>query len=102
MTFRVVIEEEAEREFAEAVDFYDGREPGVGQRFARELRAFFKTVCKNPERFRMVSRLTRKARPPKPWPYSVFFVIKPTASEIIISTIWHDSRNPAELRRRLK
>jgi hypothetical protein len=29
MTFRVVIEEEAEREFAEAVDFYDGREPGL-------------------------------------------------------------------------
>jgi hypothetical protein len=27
MTFRVVIEEEAEREFAEAVDFYDEREP---------------------------------------------------------------------------
>ena len=102
MTFRVVIEEEAEREFAEAVDFYDGREPGVGQRFARDLRAFFKVVCKNPERFRMVSRLTRKARLPKPWPYSVFFVIKPAASEIIISTIWHDSRNPAGLRRRLK
>jgi plasmid stabilization system protein ParE len=102
MTFRVVIEEEAEREFVEAVDFYDGREPGVGQRFARDLRAFFKVVCKNPERFRMVSRLTRKARLPKPWPYSVFFVIKPAASQIIISTIWHDSRNPAELRRRLK
>ncbi len=102
MTFRVVIEEEAEQEFAEAVDFYDRRESGVGQRFARDLRAFFKVVCKNPERFRMVSRLTRKARLPKPWPYSVFFVIKPAVSEIIISTIWHDARNPAELRRRLK
>ena len=47
MSFRVVIEEEAEREFAEAVTFYDMREPGVGQRFAQELQAFFKTVCQD-------------------------------------------------------
>jgi len=102
MSFRVVIEAEAEQEFIEAVHFYDGRQPGVGQRFARDLRTFFKIICKNPERFRLVSRLTRKARLPKPWPYSVFFVIKPGTSEVIISTIWHDSRNPAELRQRLK
>ena len=102
MTFRVVIEAEAERELIEAVDFYDGREPGVGQRFARDLRACFKIFCKHPERFRRVSRLTRKVRLPKPWPYAVFFVIKPAASEIIISTIWHDARNPAALRRRLQ
>ena len=102
MSFRVVIEAEAEREFAEAVDFYDEREPGVGQRFARELRAFFKTVSARPERFPFASRFTRKAKLPKPWPYSVYFAIKPETSEVVISTIWHGKRNPAELRRRLK
>jgi toxin ParE1/3/4 len=102
MSFRVVIEEEAEREFAEAVAFYDEHEPGVGQRFAREMQAFFKTVCDHPERFRFASRLTRKATLPKPWPYSVYFVIKHETSEVIISTIWHGARNPAELRRQLK
>jgi plasmid stabilization system protein ParE len=39
---------------------------------------------------------------PEPWPYSVFFVVKRQTSEVIISTIWHGSRNPAALRRRLK
>jgi plasmid stabilization system protein ParE len=102
MTFRVVIEEEAEREFAEAVAFYDGRAPGIGQRFAQELRAFFKTVCKNPERFPFASRLTRRARMPKPWPYSVYFAIKSESAEVVISAIWQAKRNPAELRRRLR
>jgi plasmid stabilization system protein ParE len=102
MSFRAVIEGEAEREFIEAVNFYDKRQPGVGQRFARDLHAFFKIVCRHPERFRLVSRLTRKARLPKPWPYSVFFTIKRETSEVIISTIWHNSRNPEELRTRLK
>jgi plasmid stabilization system protein ParE len=102
MSFRVAIEEEAEREFAEAVVFYDGREPGVGQRFAKELQSFFKTVCQNPQRFPFSSRLTQKAKMPPPWPYSVFFVVKQQTSEVIISTIWHSARNPEELRRRLK
>jgi len=51
MTFRTVIEEEAEREFAEAVDFYDKHEPGLGQRFARDVRDVFGEACKSPERF---------------------------------------------------
>ncbi len=102
MSLRVAIEAEAEREFAEAVKFYDGREPGVGQRFAKDLQAFFKTVCQDPTRFPIASRLTQKAKMPAPWPYSVFFVVKHQTSEVIISTIWHGSRNPAELRGRLK
>ena len=102
MSFRVTIEEEAEREFAEAVKFYDVREPGVGQRFAKELQVFFKTVCQDPGRFPFVSRLTQKAKMPAPWPYSVFFVVKHQSSEVIISALWHGSRNPRELRGRLK
>jgi plasmid stabilization system protein ParE len=102
MTFRVVIEQEAEKEFAEAVNFYDKREPGVGQRFAHELRAFFESVCEDPERFPLATRLTRKAKLPKPWPYSVYFAIKRDTSEVVISTIWHGARNPDKLRQRLK
>jgi len=101
MTFRVVIEEEAEREFAGAVDFYDEREPGLGQKFARDVCDVFKTVCKNPERFHLHSRLTRKAKV-LDWPYSVYFAIKAETSELVIITVWHGARNPAELRRRLK
>ncbi|HEY2328837.1 MAG TPA: type II toxin-antitoxin system RelE/ParE family toxin [Verrucomicrobiae bacterium] len=102
MSFRVVIEDEAEREFAEAVVFYDEHEPGVGQRFAKELQKVFKTVCQDPDRFSFASRLTQKAKMPEPWPYSIYFVVKRKTSEVIISTIWHGARNPAELRRRLK
>ena len=101
MTFRVVIEEEAEREFAEAVDFYDEREPGIGQKFAHDVRDVFKTVSEDPERFPCYGRLTRKAKV-LDWPYSVYFAIKAETSELVIITVWHGARDPAELRRRLK
>ena len=101
MTYRVVIADEAEREFAAAVDFYDKREPGLGQRFARDVRDLFREACKNPERFSRASRLTRKAKV-LGWPYSVYFTVKEETSELVISTVWHGRRNPAELRQRLK
>lgn len=101
MTFRVVIEEEAEREFAEAVSFYDEREPGLGQRFARDVRDVFGEAGKNPKRFPLASRLTRKARV-LDWPYSIYFAIRAETSELVISTVWHGSRNPSKLRRRLR
>ena len=102
MSFWIVIEEEAEREFAEAVAFYDEREPGVGQRFAQELRAFFGLVCEDPERFPLSSRLTRKAKLPKPWPYAAYFSINRKTAEVVIITIWHGARNPGELKHRLR
>ncbi len=101
MTFRVVITEEAERELAEAVDFYDQREPGTGQRFAREVRDTFRKVCHDPQRFPRASRLTQKAKV-LGWPYSVFFTCRAETGELIIVSVWHGKRNPAELRRRLK
>jgi plasmid stabilization system protein ParE len=101
VTFRVVIEKEAEREFSEAVDFYDGREPGLGQRFARDVQDGFRKVCDDPERFPRAGRRARKAKILH-WPYSVYFAIKPQAAEIVIVAVWHGSRDPGQLRRRLE
>ena len=98
MTFQVVIEKDAEKELAEAIEFYDGREPGLGQRFGRDVREVFKTASKDPERFPRATHLTRKAKV-LDWPYSVYFAIKAEASQLVIITVWHGSRNPAELRR---
>ena len=102
MNFRVVIEEEAEREFAEAVAFYEERKKGLGQRFARDVYDAFQKVCEDPKRFPPASRLTRKAKIPPPWPYSIYYAIKAETREIVISTVWHGARNPADLKRRLK
>jgi plasmid stabilization system protein ParE len=101
MKFQVVIEEEAEREFAAAVDFYDEREPGLGQRFARDVRDLFKTVSENPERFRRHGRLARKAKV-LDWDYSIYYAVKTDTSEVVSFTVWHGARNPVELRWRLK
>jgi plasmid stabilization system protein ParE len=99
--FRVLVEAEAGLEWNSAVDWYEEHEPGVGLRFNAEVHALLKVLSRDPERFPLVSRLTRKARIPG-WPYSVFFAIEATHREIKVIAIWHGARDPKTLERRLR
>ena len=55
MTFSVIAEAEARREWNEAVDWYEERETGAGWRFDDELEAFLQTLAQDPERFRLAT-----------------------------------------------
>ncbi len=102
MSFSVIVEADAERDWDEAVIWYDDREPGVSQRLNVAIRAVLHTLAVQPERFSRATRLTHKAKVPSPWPYSVYFTINSEQCEVKVLAIWHGARNPSELRWRLK
>jgi plasmid stabilization system protein ParE len=101
MTFQVVVEAEARHDWDAGAGWYEERESGVGLRFNSVVRTFLQALVQNPERFPLVGRFVRKAKV-LGWPYSVYFTINTEAREVVVIAIWHGSRNPAELRRRLK
>jgi plasmid stabilization system protein ParE len=102
MTFTVIVEADAERDWHEAVMFYDEREPGVSHRLNVAIRAILNSLAQQPERFSHATTRTHKAKVPPPWPYSVYFTINTEHREVKVLAVWHGARNPAELRRRLK
>ena len=102
MTFTVIVETDAERDWQEAVIWYDERVPGVGRRLNLALREVLNNLSSQPERFLRATPRTRKAKVPPPWPYSVYFTINAEHREVKVLAIWHGARNPAELRQRLK
>ena len=102
MTFKVITETEAERDWHEAVLWYDEREPGLGDRLNRAIRAVLQTLATQPERFPHATRLTHKAKVPPPWPYSIFFTVNTEHREVKVLAVWHGARNPADLHRRLR
>ena len=102
MTFTVIVEADAERDWHEAVMWYDERETGVSRRLNISIRAVLQTLAQQPERFSRATRLTHKAKVPPPWPYAVYFTVNAEHREVKVLAIWHGARNPAELRRRLK
>src|SRR5689334_15828706 len=102
MTYKVIATAEAGREWNEAADRYEGRDSGVGSRFDDELQAFLRTLAQDPERFQLATKLARKAKMPKPWPYSVYYAVSMELQTVIILAIWHGARNPIRLYQRLK
>jgi plasmid stabilization system protein ParE len=102
MTFTVIVDADAEREWHEAIMWYENREPGLGHRLNVALRGVLDTLSHQPERFLRATSRTRKATVPPPWPYSVYFTIHTEHREVKVLAIWHGARNPAELCGRLR
>jgi plasmid stabilization system protein ParE len=96
MTFKVIAEADAKR------DWYEEREPGVGLRLDDTIRTFLQTLSRQPERYPFATRLTRKAKVPPPWPYSVYFTVNIEHREVKVLAVWHGARNPDKLHQRLK
>ncbi len=100
MRREIILDPEARLEFEDAVAWYDERELRLGDRFAAEVHAAFQRILQDPERFQLVGRTIRKARVEVFDKYTIYFRVEPDFISVV--SVFHGSRNPAELRRRLK
>jgi plasmid stabilization system protein ParE len=96
---RVRLKSPADLDYFQALQWYEERQSGLGQEFDVELLALFERIQQNPELFQKETALVRKARMPR-FKYRIYFRVE--GDEIGVIAIWHPSRNPEALRRRLK
>lgn len=90
---------EAEREYIEAIAWYESQRPGLGREFNEMLLQALERAQTNPGFFRIVRRTVRKIRIQRFRAYSIYFTIDSTSCYII--AVFHASRDPAALNRRL-
>ena|SRR5437016_3510748 len=100
MSGEIFFEPAAQAELDEATFWYETREAGLGDEFKAEVFAVLDRVKQAPEQFRHVGLTVRKVRLRRFSRYSIYYSVEP--SRIGIVSIFHASRNPEELRRRLK
>lgn len=96
---RIRLKSPADLDYLQAVEFFEERQPGLGQEFDVELLALFDRIQENPELFQKETELVRKARMPR-FKYRIYFRVE--GEEIGVLAIWHPSRNPNSLRRRFQ
>ena len=89
----------AQTDYLQAVTWYEERQSGLGREFEIELEALFGRIKRNPESFPIETSATRKARMPR-FKHGIFFTV--AVDEIGVLAIYHPSRNPRTLRKRLK
>ena len=99
MSLRFIFKPDARLEFFEAIAWYDKERPGLGREFAREVIQVLHRARQQPEMFRTVRGRARKIRLKRFKAYSIYFAVKDDAFSVV--AVFHGSRNPAELTRRL-
>ena len=100
MSLLVIFKSAARLEFDEAVAWYEGERPGLGEEFKLEVKSALQRALANPEFFQKVRGRAQRIRLRRFKKYAIYFAIKEDVFSIL--SVFHGARNPAELRRRLK
>ena len=82
----------ADAELSEAIDYYDGKASGLGDRFLAEVKAATKTIENYPEIAPIIEYGVR-AKALIRFPYSLMYVVEPT--ELFIVAVAHQNKRPA-------
>ncbi|MBA4191574.1 MAG: hypothetical protein C0467_26645, partial [Planctomycetaceae bacterium] len=88
----VILDPEAQAEFDEGYDFYEGRRPGLGERFANAVQVVLDRIAGSPRAHANVFADIRKAVVRR-FPYCVYYREEP--SQVRVLAVFHTSRNPA-------
>ena len=94
MSYKVSLSPNAVKELNQSIDWYNEQKAGLGKRFYSKVSTTIKTIKKNPYAFELRLKEFRIV-PVKVFPFVlVYFVVEP--KEIIITAVFHTSRNPDE------
>jgi plasmid stabilization system protein ParE len=88
----VVLRDEAQAEFDEAFDYYEGQRAGLGVDFAARVSQVFDRISANPLMHAVVFADVRKAVVTR-FPYSVFY--RAHADRVEVLAVFHSRRDPA-------
>lgn len=100
MPRRIIFEPAARAEFEAAIDWYNGKQDGLGDRFEKQIYVVLNRILENPGRFRLIGRTVRQARVKVFDRYSVCYYSERNLIGVV--AVFHSSRDPSELQSRLK
>ncbi len=88
----------ARHEAADAFDYYEAQQPGLGDRFFAALDEALAEICRSPQTFRKFRGSIRKFTM-RAFPFSVYYVIEDDI--VVVVSVFQGQRAPRKLRERL-
>ncbi len=93
MIYKVILQLRARKELLDAWVWYEERQSGLGDRLENEIYKRIKQIGQHPERYPGRKQFFRETKI-KTFPYLVIYRIDEEEKVILISSIFHTSRNP--------
>jgi toxin ParE1/3/4 len=95
---RLVLRRQAKADLREAFDWYDERQPGLGQAFRASVEATLSSIQDQPRMYPKIDPAIRRAATNR-FPFGVFYRIDGETIRVI--AILHNARNPERWKRRI-
>jgi plasmid stabilization system protein ParE len=99
MSLRLIFKPPAHVEYEEAIVWYEQQRPGLGKEFVLEVDRALQRAQANPELYPRVRQQARKIRLRRFSRYNIYFAVKDGTFSVL--AVFHSSRNPEQLWRRL-
>ncbi|TKK65690.1 type II toxin-antitoxin system RelE/ParE family toxin [Ilyomonas limi] len=93
MSYTIVFLSRAQYELLEAWEWYEDKQTGLGDRFKDKVMKCIHNIAQHPERYPIRKRAFRDVRI-EVFPYLIIYRIDANRNIIVISSIFHTSRNP--------
>jgi len=101
MKYEIVFHPEATREYIDAYEWYEDRQPGLGERFIESIDDSIAEIMAHPAGGRIENSIYR-VKTVKTFPYIILYEVIEKEKEIYIEAIYHGKRNPKSKFRRAK
>lgn len=97
MSVALQIRRDAERDIADAAEWYEKQKSGLGHEFLDELLRALRQVAERPDMYPVVHRQTRRALIRR-FPFGLYFRVEPEC--IVVIAVLHGSRDPQRWKQR--
>ena len=94
MSYSCQLHHLVQKDYDEACEWYESREPGLGERFVKEIRHTINEITLHPETFG--SRTKKNLREAKVgfFPYVIVYKVDKRSQVIFVVSIHHTRKNP--------
>ena len=93
MSYTLIFNSEAEKEFSAAYQWYEEQQTGLGERFEQEAERQIQKILAGPETYHLSKGNYRESLISR-FPFTIVYVVNKRKKTIYISSIFHTSRNP--------
>jgi len=94
----LIIRPEAERDLAEAHDWYESKVTGLGSDFLLRIEAALSSILRTPEIYPLIHKNVRRALIRR-FPYGVFYLVE--EAKTVVIAVMHARRDPETWRSRV-